>query len=129
MDASIVITALQAINVWFKILERKRQLRNEEREAVKAIHMAVNQTRAYIHSLGETGCQSPRRDLTKEAAISALWSDAYKALADVDQDLANRCLIKSGYWSEPDVWTQEQVNAANISLSSISKEAELMLNS
>jgi len=124
MDPVTVIAALGAIAAWLALLqEEERELQKKEQAAVRAVFTAVNETRLYLRTLGEAGHEAPHRNLDREDQLSRLWMDAYLALFEISRDLALKCEIKSGYWREPERWSDAQVRAAGIKLESIYEEA------
>ena len=115
MEPAIVISALSLISTWIILFNTKRgNLSDKERNAVSALNEAVNQTRIYLKNKEESGLNPSH--------LSSLWNTAYRVLSEIDQDVARRCRIKSGYWSEPDRWTSDQIQMADITLKSMEEE-------
>lgn len=125
MDPATVIAGFGAILAWLALQRQvHNRTRDQEKAAIEAIYRAANATRQYINRVGEPyGSGKEPRDRDKEDELSRLWMEANNAMLDVSIGLADRCMIKSGYWNEPENWTVEEVRAADISLDSILEAA------
>lgn len=44
-----------------------------------------------------------------------------------DHDLAERCMLKSDYWANPDQWSDRDIRRARIEISRVFKEARDLL--
>ena len=129
MDPGTVIAALGAIGAWLALLRQEQhELQRNEAAAVRALYNAVNETRLYVRRLGEAGYRSPNRDFEREDHLSRLWMEAYFALRKISPNLAHKCMVKSGYWQEPERWSEAQVRVAGIKLDSICEEARSLAN-
>jgi hypothetical protein len=92
------------------IMKAGEQLRDKDEDATRTqAYQAAR--RAYDNALRETiyylralRSDPQQYDWAKEAELSALWSDASIAMADLDPDLSNRCFIKGQGWLDPSVW-------------------------
>jgi hypothetical protein len=51
--------------------------------------------------------------------ISSIWSKAAINARYFSKDLAKKCYIKSGYWSDPDSWNYDQARGHDITLNHI----------
>lgn len=69
-----------------------------------------------------------KRDIEKEEQLSRLWLDASIETREFNKELAMRCFQKSGYWSNPEQWTDEDVANANISLKGMFDSAKKLIN-
>ena len=135
MEPALFISAMNAVRGWFgKLRDEQRALNAEERRAVKALYVAANETRLYINRLNKpfhlkeyVSGDNFERNIDREDELSRLWMDAHLELMPVNIELAERCLMKSGYWSSPDHWDDKQVKKANISLESMFKDAKALL--
>jgi len=124
VKATTTLAALSAAAKWLQVLyERGSQLAALEGKAIGALHQAVNQTRNYLQ-VEESG----DRNLKREAELSVFWMDAYHALSDLDAELGERCLVKSGYWGDPSKWTPMQIEQADITLEAMAEDAEALLS-
>ena len=91
--------------------------------ALYAIYTATTETKNYIASWG----RRKKHDTKKEIKLSKLWNEAAIKLKDIDNDLAQRCIIKADYWANPDEWTQGDIKESKIALDKIIKEARKLL--
>jgi hypothetical protein len=125
MDPATVIAGFGAIIAWLAMQRQAHnRARDQEKAAIEAIYRAANETRQYINRVSEPyGRGNESRDRDKEDELSRLWMEASNAMLDVSIGLADRCMIKSGYWNEPENWTTEEVQVADISLDSILEAA------
>ena len=118
-------TVIAALAAWVQIkLAERHRLEDREKTAVDAVCNAANETRLYVRRVKPPrgiGDEEPNRD--REDQLSRLWMAAHNALFQVDVDLADRCCLKSGYWSDPDEWSPAQIEAARINLDKICDDA------
>jgi hypothetical protein len=110
------ITVFDRILTAVGLLRAKKKERSERTDqALYALYTALNETEAYMSYL-ESGNKSDRK---RELFIARLWSDASVPLRQVDRDLAERCFIKSRYWSKPSTWTELMINRKRIGLNQV----------
>lgn len=106
------------------LIRENRRLQSERIDkALYALYMALNETRSYVSSLN----RGMPRNSEKEYAIARLWSDASVPLRTIDRDLAERCFIKSGYWLEPDTWSELMIKEQRIGLTQVLKSTRNLL--
>ena len=107
-----------------KDLKENNNHNNVEYEvALLAIYTATTETKNYISSLGKRKKHAKK----KERQLSELWIKAGVKLRNIDNDLAQRCIIKADYWANPDEWTMADIKNSKITLDEIIKESrELM---
>ena len=107
-----------------KAIKENNNHNNEEYEvALLAIYTATTETKNYISSLGKR----KKHAKEKERQLSELWIKAGVKLRNIDNDLAQRCIIKADYWANPDEWTMADIKNSKITLDEIIKESrELM---
>ena len=106
------------------LIRENRRLQSERIDkALYALYMALNETRSYVSSLN----RGMPRNSEKECAIARLWSDASVPLRTIDRDLAERCFIKSGYWLEPDTWSELMIKEQRIGLTQVLKSTRNLL--
>lgn len=96
---------------------------NKKDEALKAINKAVQKTRKYIR---KTESGDPE-DVEKEMELSTLWSEAAIHARYFSKQLAQKCYIKGGYWSDPDTWNFDQIRGKGITLEHIENELKKLL--
>ena len=68
------------------------------------------------------------RDRRTENELAELWSHASVLVMRIDRKLAFRLSEKSRFWRDPVTWSTEQIERAGISLRSVKKDAERLLN-
>ena len=107
-----------------KAIKENNNHNNVEYEvALLAIYTATTETKNYISSLGKR----KKHAKEKERQLSELWIKAGVKLRNIDNDLAQRCIIKADYWANPDEWTMADIKNSKITLDGIIKESrELM---
>jgi hypothetical protein len=91
--------------------------------ALYAIYTATTETKNYISTWG----RRKNHDTEKEIQLSKLWNEAGIKLRHIDNDLAQKCIIKADYWANPDEWTQGDIKASKVSLDLVIKEARILL--
>lgn len=107
-----------------KAIKENNNHNNAEYEvALLAIYTATTETKNYISSLGKR----KKHAKEKERQLSELWIKSGVKLRNIDNDLAQRCIIKADYWANPDEWTMADIKNSKITLDEIIKESrELM---
>ncbi len=106
------------------LIRENQKLKGERIDkALYALYAALNETKDYVYSLNR-GIQ---RNREREYAIAKLWSDASVPLRTIDRDLAERCFIKSGYWLEPDTWSELMIKKKRIGLNQVLKSTRDLL--
>lgn len=107
-----------------KVIKENNNHNNAEYEvALLAIYTATTETKNYISSLGKR----KKHAKEKERQLSELWIKSGVKLRNIDNDLAQRCIIKADYWANPDEWTMADIKNSKITLDEIIKESrELM---
>ena len=107
-----------------KAIKENNNHNNVEYEvALLAIYTATTETKNYISSLRKR----KKHAKEKERQLSELWIKAGVKLRNIDNDLAQRCIIKAEYWAIPGEWTMADIKNSKITLDEIIKESrELM---
>lgn len=105
------------------IRENRKNKVDRTDQALYALYAAVNETKLYAIRLGS----GTRRNRKIEFAIAKLWSDASIPLRTIDRDLADRCFEKSGYWLNPEIWTDLKVKRKRIKLDQVEKSLHALL--
>lgn len=107
-----------------KYFQDERHYKTDKRdEALKAINEAVQETRKHIRKVDE----GEPENIDKEMELSSLWSKAAIPARYFSKQLAEKCYIKSGYWSEPDTWNYAQIKGEGITLDHIQEELKKLL--
>jgi len=109
---------------WFNTLAQDNRRNDEDyKKALLKIYLAANETRAYIATLKKRKNQ----DREKEVQLAHLWTEASVELRSINPDLAQRCLLKGEYWSDPLNWDHDSIDTARISLKEVTRRAQKLL--
>lgn len=153
-----VLSLATPIREWFEAIRQHRQERDDKVcEAVRALYVALNETRIYIGYMTRPPYASSvrlppkqsqrvtspevidpfigigsfgisvRRYDEREAGLSRLWIDAALKLRDVNPALAARCDLKASYWANPEEWAGRDVCRAHIEINQMSRAARRLL--
>ncbi len=105
-------------------LPKYRTRSREQKDiALSSIISAANETKIYIKRVQRTG-QTNRE---AEEKLSRLWAAASVPLRHFDQDLAERCLIKSDAWLNPENYSATDIAKFRIGIEQVYKEAKALL--
>lgn len=154
---SDILGFLPSIREWFEtIREGRREKDKKLDEALRALYIAISETRIYIAMLNNPPYASglplaskPRKSKSalepflgagsnprlldgpplnpQQIRIIRLWREAALKLRYVDRDLAQRCAIKSEYWTNPEEWSVRRIRRARIDIDRIFREAQELL--
>ena len=104
-------------------LVRNGKLQQDKRtdEALSQAYAALVRTQAYANRNGA-------RNHDTEHKISELWYQASIPLRHIDNELANICNLKGGYWSNPKAWDELDTGEYDIALSNVEKKLRDLLN-
>lgn len=102
--------------VYEEYKNHKGNKREQQDDFLNSASEALRQTLIYI------GTVPYERDGKKEEELSRLWSKVALAARPLNPDLAARCHIKASYWANPERWTDEQLDAAEIEIGLMEKE-------
>ncbi|MCE9886504.1 hypothetical protein [Obesumbacterium proteus] len=91
---------------WAKTKSALRQ------RAIQGLTPAISATILYTNRLGRGEPNDPMR----EDELYSLWYKASSQVVDFDRELARRCLEKSEYWLNSELYHPEKVKELNISL-------------
>ena len=105
------------------IRDQKRQRTERTDQALLALYAALAETRSYMSELK----QGTAQDTARQFAIAQLWYRASVPLRRIDKDLAERCFLKGGYWMEPNVWEQSQLETKRITIDSVFEATQQLL--
>lgn len=121
---SEMIAIWEGINIFLQSIQQNKKLNDIAYDkALSAIYDATNETKIYILSLKKRKNHAKQ----KEKKLSELWIKAGIKLRTIDNDLAQRCIIKADYWANPKEWTEEQIKKSNITLDEIIKESRTLI--
>ena len=105
------------------IREHKAATKREKEEAEASLSHAYNLTHGYYASLNEyTG-----KNTEQEHVIAEAWNEASIHLKQFNANLANRLSLKSRFWREGAVWSDEQISGARIGLEDVRREGTVVL--
>jgi hypothetical protein len=125
VEATILISLFNQLREWLNRSDtRSAREDTDMRAALKSVYVAAFETKAYLAAIEERGEAQNHETETK---LSRLWADAAVDLRHIDQDLADRCLLKGDYWSNPNIWTQEQVDESRINVDKVYADARELL--
>jgi len=118
-----LISTFKAVSNVLAVLKKAGD-RDEDKitEALKAILVAASETESYL-----TDLNSKERERKRETSISKMWVEAGVLLRKIEPNLAERCIMKSDYWVDPDSWTTRQVKDAKITLQMMKDDARVLL--
>jgi hypothetical protein len=112
------------------LIKEKASISEADRQAIAdALSSAVaiaNRTLQYIAQQRRSG----HSNVQEETELSKGWADAGLKLVNLphpEWELADRYFAKAEYWSYPDMWTDERIDAARIGLEEISQESRAVL--
>ena len=94
------------------LAKTKRELQDS---ALSAISTALDETYLYYRDL-EKGSE---RNMERETLLVKYWSAAAIPVRHFDGQLANICDLKSEYWLNPEIYSEQQLDELNIRLSDI----------
>lgn len=100
----------------------KRERTHDQEDTLLALSEAYHQTSAYLRSRESSG-----RNEEREWDIALKWHRAATFLRCYDEGLAKRLGVKSRFWREGGVWSEEAIKEANIGLEAIWEEVNLRL--
>lgn len=67
------------------------------------------------------------KDLKNENKLVRLWASAAVLIRHLDRDLAQICDRKSGYWRNPDIWSDESIKSLGIRLTDVQERYRQLL--
>jgi hypothetical protein len=110
---------------WLSNLRRARIERKKESiDALRKIITASRETSVYMRQLSDTGKKSHK----VERDLAVIWTELGFALEDLGlTKLAKRCQITGKHWSNPEHYSAEFLEKADISLDKMEKLAQLVL--
>lgn len=121
MDLIGINWIIERINWLIKrFAEREDANIKQRNDAINALLDALSETRIMFGTCRVKG----QRDRIKEEMISRLWTKASRAVEPFDQKLANRCLTKGKYWSDPTGWNTNDLLAAKITIEEVEQSLQ-----
>ena len=100
------------------IREGRRQRTEKVENALRALYVALTETRAYI-SERESG---KRRNRKREYQLAGLWQSASIPLRTIDKEFAGRCFAKGNYWMDPKAWDKKELTKPELRLTLFLKQ-------
>ncbi|EHP41243.1 hypothetical protein OR16_21131 [Cupriavidus basilensis OR16] len=94
--------------------KEKRELKDN---ALRAISMALLETKLYYRDRAK----GKPRNMDVEAQLSKYWGAAAIPLRHIDQELAMTCEYKADFWTDPDNWSDEELERVGIKLEDVTK--------
>ncbi len=117
MDIWIRITSI-LLSVSSLLRQMNAEQRKQKEEVQKAVSNAFHSTDAY-YTYRDSG---KPRDTDREFSIARDWEHASILIEPLDADLANRLGIKSCFWREGGLWSDQQIKEAGIQLKKVRAE-------
>lgn len=110
---------------WLSNLRRAKVERKEASVgALRKVITSSRETAVYIRQLNDNG----NPDHKTERHLSLLWTELGFALEDLGiQKLAKRCQIKGKHWSNPEHYSKDFLDKADISLDKMERIAREVL--
>jgi len=105
------------------IREGERQRTEKVENALRALYVALTETRAYI-SEREGG---KHRNREREYQLAELWQSASIPLRTIDKEFAGRCFAKGNYWMDPKAWDKERIDETGIAIDSVLEATRKLL--
>lgn len=118
---SLMTEAIGQIGRWLDRLARRRDRADD---AVKAVLLAMNQTKAYI-----ADWENDKRSRVRERSLVRLWTEAAVAIRRSDPEFAETLQMKAEYWASPENWTSTDVQRAGIGIKRVAAKARALLKS
>ena len=119
---------LPYLDRWVKSVDAHAVTSNSDiREALRAIARAANATKVYLAVRREHPHMRELPNLHSEHDLSDLWERAGIELADINADLAERCLLKAQYWADPQGWISPEPGKSQIGLEKLYRDARKVL--
>lgn len=122
MTGAEILAGLNVILTGLVSLSRSEVGRQDRRrEAVARLSEAVTTTRAYLR----TGWPERNHDL--EARLTDSWFRAADAFRGIDPQISERCRLKGHYWTDPEAWSKNEIEEAEISLGDMTIQLDRLL--
>lgn len=124
IEAGVAFTLFDKIIAGLGLIRDGKKQRTEKTEhALRALYIALTETRAYI-----TGRENgKRRNRRREYQLAELWQSASIPLRSIDKDFATRCFDKGNYWMDPDAWDKEMIEETGIAIDQVLEQTRSLL--
>lgn len=124
MDLTWLAEMLLNVRKWLGYLSERRSTKKrlsekDYEDALTALYTALNETQIYIGT--------KQRNQKREGALSRLWTAAAVKIRSYDVDLAERCCIKGVYWTNPESWSDDDIEKARIAIDAVMDSARELL--
>ena len=112
LSVSDWITIITHVKKWVtNLLRAKSERKKESKEALRAVIKAVRETTIYLRILREERPKS----IAREKKLFLLWTELSFRLEDLRlKKLAHRCSILGRYWADPEAFTKNFLDSADI---------------
>ena len=126
LSISDILKIITHIKKWVTNLLRAKEKRKEQsKDALEAVILAVRETKFYLSSLQRNG----ERSIENERELMLLWTElSFKARKIKLKELADRCNDLGKYWANPSDYSKDFLNIAGNRLSDIERIAENILD-
>jgi len=116
-----IFDRLLAVLGWIR---EDTRIANERKDAaLAAVYQALVATRLYLTSRKGDG----KRNISREHDIAELWHEASIPLRHINQEFAMIAFEKGGYWTDPDIWTDEEIEAKGIKIEQVTEATRKLL--
>ncbi|HSS22097.1 MAG TPA: DUF4062 domain-containing protein [Pyrinomonadaceae bacterium] len=100
----------------------------DRKAVVDALASALEIANRTVRYIARRRTEQP--DTNEETELSHGWQQAGIELLNIPNppvDLANRYFLKAEYWSDPNLWTDERIDAERIRLTEVAEESRELL--
>jgi len=106
------IAIITHVKKWVtNLLRAKSERKKQSKEALRTVIKAVRETTIYLRMLREERPKS----IAREKKLSLLWTELSFRLEDLGlKKLAHRCSILGRYWADPEAFTKNFLDSADI---------------
>lgn len=122
---SSLMTLIGPVRNWLEFLrDGKVQNSKKMHEAIDALHTALCETQIYVSEMNNGNFNRE-----KQHELARYWHKASSALYGINDDLADRCMLKGEYWTNPDAWDNDRIHEAGIAISKITDDIKQLKKS
>lgn len=124
MEPGVVFALFDRVLAGLGLIREGQNQRTEKTEhALRALYVALAETRAYITER-ESG---KRRNRKREYQLAELWHSASIPLRTIDREFAGRCFAKGNYWMDPKAWDKKRIGETGIAIDSVLEATRKLL--